>query len=110
MCSIDAYEKHKPSSMDDGSSGGVNVLPSNLTTEALVSLSATIYFIDSWLQWLEHNSLERSNIYFETMKCMYQKITIELTKPLIHKENSNNYYMLLEVIGTWTNWTRIFRP
>ena len=36
MCSIDAYEKHKPSSMDDGSSGGVNLLPSNLTTEALV--------------------------------------------------------------------------
>ena len=57
MCSIDAHEKQYTSSIDYGSSGGGNVLPSNSKTEALVSLSATIYFIDFWLLGLEHNWL-----------------------------------------------------
>ena len=62
MCYIDAHEKNQQSYIDDVSSGGGNVLPSNSTTEALVSLSATIYFVDCWLKWLEQNSLERSNM------------------------------------------------
>ena len=65
MCSIDAHDKHKPSSFDDGSSGGGRALPSNSMTEALVSLSVTI---DFWLKCLEQNFLEPSNMYFETMK------------------------------------------
>ena len=55
MCSIDAYEKENPSEYDDGSSGGGYLLPLNSTTEALVSLSATIAFIGCWLQGLEQN-------------------------------------------------------
>ena len=36
MCSIDAYEReHQSYSFDDGSSGGVCLLPTNSTTEAL---------------------------------------------------------------------------
>ena len=45
MCYIDAHEKQKSSCVDDGRSGGT-VSPLYSTTEALVSLSATIYFID----------------------------------------------------------------
>ena len=62
MCSIDAHEKN-PSEHDDGSSGGGYPLPSNSTTEALVSLGATIF------NWLLAKSLRTkfsrtlSNIY-----------------------------------------------
>ena len=38
MCSIDAHGKHKPSYFGDSSSGGCNALPSNSTTETLISL------------------------------------------------------------------------
>ena len=41
MCFIYAHEKHQPSSADDDNSGGGNSFPSNETTEALVSISAT---------------------------------------------------------------------
>ena len=86
MCSIDAHEKYHPSYFDYGISGGGNTLPSNSTTEALVSINATINFIDCWLQILEHNFLERSNMYFETMKNMFQKIPVELPKPIFYTE------------------------
>ena len=52
MCSIDAYEKQQPSSVDDSISGGGNAPPSNSTTESLVSLSATINFIYFWIKCL----------------------------------------------------------
>ena len=48
MCSIDANEKEHQSSFDDGSSGGGCPIPSNSTTESLVSLGATIDFISCW--------------------------------------------------------------
>ena len=50
MYSIDAHEKQQPSSVNDDSSGDGNALPSNLTTEALISLGATIDFIDCWIK------------------------------------------------------------
>ena len=86
MCSIDAHEKQHPSSFYDGSSGGGSVLPSNSTTDGLVSLSATIYTIYFFLKGLEHNYLKFSNMYSETMKCMFQKISCELPKALSNKE------------------------
>ena len=55
-CYIDAHEKNQPSYIYYGSSSGGNLLPSNSTTKALVSLNATIYFIDCWLKYLEKNS------------------------------------------------------
>ena len=57
LCSIDAHEKEDPSLFDDGSSGGDYTLPLNPTTESLVSLSATIDFIDCCIQGLKHISL-----------------------------------------------------
>ena len=57
MCSIDAHEKQQSSFIDDGSSGGGNNLPSDLTTESLVSLSETIDFIYCSIKCSEHNSL-----------------------------------------------------
>ena len=57
MCYIDAHDKHLPLSVDDGISGGVNALPSNEKTKAIVSLSATIYFIDCWLKCFDQNYL-----------------------------------------------------
>ena len=85
MCSIDAHKKQQPSYIYYGSRGGGNALPLSSTTEALVSLSATIDFIDFWLKLLEQNYLQRSNMYYQTMECMYQKIPVELPKPLILK-------------------------
>ena len=71
MCSIDAHKKQNPSYIDDGNIGGGNVLPSNSTTEALVSLSTNIDLIDCWLKSSEQNSLEHSNMYFEIVECMF---------------------------------------
>ena len=46
MCSIDSYERdHKPSSYDDGSSGGGYPLQTTSTIEALESIGETIDFI-----------------------------------------------------------------
>ena len=86
MCYIDSHEKHQPSSIDDGKSGGGSALPSNSTTEALILLSATIDSIDCCLKLLYHSYLERSNMYIETMKGLFQKIPVQLPKPKIIKE------------------------
>ena len=80
MCSIDAHTKN-PLEHDYGSSSVGYPLPLNQTTEALVSLSATINLIVCWLQALEHNFLELCNMYFFAMKNMLQKISVELPKP-----------------------------
>ena len=85
MWSIDSHEKYQPSYFDDVSSGGGNASPSNSTIEALVSLSETIDFIGCCLKCLEHNSIELSNVYFQNIECMFQKITVELPKALIRK-------------------------
>ena len=100
MCFIDAYDKQHPSYVDDVSSGGGNVLTPNATTEALVSLGETIDFINFWLKYFDHTFLACSNMYIETMQYLFQKVPVQLSKPLILKENSNHYYILLEVIGT----------
>ena len=63
MCYIDAHEKQQPSFVNDIIRGGGNVLPSNATTEALVSLSATFDFIHCWIKCFGHNYLEHSNVY-----------------------------------------------
>ena len=95
MCYIDAQEKHQPSYFDDGISGGGNALRSNSTTAALFSLSVTVDLNDCWLQGLEKNYIEHSNIYFENMKNM--KTPVELSKPLSHKKKLQS---LLHAIGS----------
>ena len=80
MCYIDAHEKQHPSSYNGGSSGGGNALPSNLTTEVLVSLGANVDFIYSWIKCFDYNDLAFSNIYTETMQDFLKKIPIQLPK------------------------------
>ena len=80
MCSIDAHEKEYPSSCDDGSSGKGCPIPSNSTIDALVLLGATIDFIGCWPKALEHNALERCNMYVLNMNKLFQKIQVELPK------------------------------
>ena len=74
------HMKKNPSEHDDGSSGGGYPIPSNSTTEGLVSLSAIIDFIGSWLQSLKNNVLECCYKYFFAMKTMFHKIPVELSK------------------------------
>ena len=62
MYYIDVHEKQQPSYFDDGRSSGGNELTPNSTTIALFALSETIDSIDCWIQGLEKNSLECSNI------------------------------------------------
>ena len=100
MSYIDAHEKHQPSYFDDNRSGGGNLLPSNSTTEALVSLSTTINLVNFWLQCLEHNYIESSYMYCETMKGMFQKFQFNFLNHLVIRGKANNYYMLLDVMGT----------
>ena len=86
MCSIDVHEKVDPPEQDDGSIGGVYPLPSNSTTEALVLLGTTIYFIGCWLKDLEQNVLERCHMYVFTMNKLFHKIPVELPKQPISEE------------------------
>ena len=79
MSSIDAYEKeHQSSICDYGSISGGCPLPKNSTIEILESLGATIYFIGCWIKSLEHNFLERCNLYTHYMEELFQKIPVEL--------------------------------
>ena len=81
---------------DDDSSGGGFTLPPNSTTEALVLLSATIYFIFCWLKALEHNVLECCNMYVFNMNKLFQIIPVELpNQSIIRKERQS----LLHAIG-----------
>ena len=85
MCSIDQHEKYPTSSVDDSGSFGGNVLLSNSRTEASVSISVTIDFIDCWLKWFDCKYLERFNMYIETMPDLFHKIPVQLPKPQSHK-------------------------
>ena len=96
MCCIDAHEKEHPSSYDYGSSGGVFLLPSNSTTEALVLLGAIIDFIGCWLKYLERNVLQLCNMYVLNMRKLFQKIPVELNKQPSPREKRKS---LLHAIG-----------
>ena len=97
MCSIDAYEKeHQLSSCDDGISGGGCPLTTTSMTEALESLGATIDFIGCWLKALEHNFLERCNLYTRYMEELFHKIPGKLPNKPSPKEKRKS---LLHAIG-----------
>ena len=81
---------------DNRSSGSDYTMPLNSTTEELVLLSKTTDFIGCWLQALEHNFLDRCNMYFVAMKNMFQEILVELPKPPTPKEKHQS---LLHAIG-----------
>ena len=100
MCFIDTQRKGNPSEFYVGSSCGGYPLPLNSITEALVSLSATTDFIGFWLQGLEHNFLEISNMNFETIKNCFRKPQLNFLNLLVIRKNTNLYYMILEVVGT----------
>ena len=57
--------KNNLSENDDGNNGDGYTMPLNPTTEELISLSETIYFIGFCLQGLKHNVLERCNIFLK---------------------------------------------
>ena len=57
-----------------------------MTTEALVSLSATFDFIDCWLRFFDQNYLEQFNMYIGTMKGLFEKTSVQLSEPQSLKE------------------------
>ena len=99
ICSIGAHEYKNQSLHDDEISSGGYPIPSSSTTEVLVSLSPTLDLIGCWLQALEHNFLERCNMYIFPMKNTFQRIPVEIPKPPSPKEKYPSLYMLLEVVG-----------
>ena len=91
--------KKNPLEHDYISSGDSYQMPPNSTTEALVLLSATIDFIGCWLQALEHNLLDICQMYINDMKKLFLKYQLNFLKHLFQRRNTNNYDMLLEVVG-----------
>ena len=83
MCSIDAHEKEHQSSFDYSSSGEGCPLPSNSTIEALDFLGTTIDFIGCWIKSLEHNFIERFNMYVFTVICFRENPVKRPNKPQI---------------------------
>ena len=82
-------KKKNPQQHDDGSSGGGYPIPLNSTTEALVSLIVTINFIGCCLQGIEHNILERCNVYIFATKKLFRKIPVKIPKPPSPKEKTS---------------------
>ena len=99
MCAIDAYANNNPSEHDDLSSGGGYTLLSHSTTEKLVLLGVTIYFIGCWLKPLEQNVLECCHMYIFAMQKLFLKSQLNFLNHLSQRENTNPYYMLLELVG-----------
>ena len=48
---------------------------------------------------MEHSSLERSNMYFQTMVYMFKKIPVKIHKPLSLKERRKR--SLHAIVGEW---------
>ena len=85
MCSVDAHKKYHQSSCDDGSSGEGFPILSNSATEALDFIGATIYFICCWIEALEHNFIERCNLYAFNRVNLFQKVPFEIPNQPIPK-------------------------
>ena len=83
MCSINVHEKEHQYSCDYVRRGEGCPLPSNSTTEALHLLGATIYFINFWLKYFEHNFIERCNLYYHNMDKLFQKIPVKFPNQTI---------------------------
>ena len=88
--SINAHKKN-PLENDYGISSGGYPIPLNSTTWSLISLSETIDFIGCWMQALEHNFLERCNMYSFAMNKLFQEIPVELPKPPVPRKKKKNY-------------------
>ena len=96
ICSVDAHEKQHLSSCDDGSRGGGFQKKLNSTTEALDLLGATIDFIGFWIKTLEHNFIERCNLYAHNMEKLFQKIPVKIPNQPSPKKKLKS---LLHAIG-----------
>ena len=102
-CVLLMHTKQNSSEHDDVVSGGGYPIPSNSTTEELVSLSATIDFIGCCLQALEHNLLERCNMFFFAIKNYFRKSQLNFLNQILLRKKTNHYYMILGMVGIWTN-------
>ena len=96
MCYIDAHGKVHQSYIYDGSNGGVCPIPTSSTTESLELIGAIIDFIGCWLKSLEHNFIERCNLYTHNVDLLFQKTNVKSPNhPSMKKKNKS----LLHAIG-----------
>ena len=63
MCYIEAYYIFHTTGNEDASSCGGILIIYGSTTDAIKSLSHTLKFIDSWLQWFENNYFQETILY-----------------------------------------------
>ena len=70
-----------------------------MTTEALESLGSTIDFIGCWLKALEHNFIERYNLYTHNMDLLFQKTNVKFTNKSSPKEKCKQ--LLHAIRGDW---------
>ena len=61
-------------------------IPLDSKTWALSWLGETFDLNDSWLKGFDQNYQDRPNMYIEDMKDLFNKIPVQLPKPLNHKE------------------------
>ena len=89
MCPIDAHEKN-PSVHNYGNSGGGYPILLSSTTEALVSISATIDFIGCCLQALD-KTFARTLWYvcFCNVKLFFRKSQLNFLNHQVHRKNTN---------------------
>ena len=65
---------------------GDRSIPKNATTEALVSLGATLNFIDIWFKLFEDNYDARCVAYITATKDMFKQRPQTMSKPLTPKQ------------------------
>ena len=67
---------------DEASSGGYIPLPSNSTEGAIISFGLTLNFIKSWLKSFKIYYYIWTEIFYEEMLELFQKIPITLPRPV----------------------------
>ena len=78
MCSIWVHDINHPTLNYYSISGAVILFPQDSTENVWVSFDLTLRFVDSWLQSFKRNYLHRTTIYFDKIRCLFNKIPVTI--------------------------------
>ena len=90
-CSLVAHDKKLPAYEDYEIIIGYRLIPKHVITEALVSLVATLIFIDIWIKLLEDNYDARRVAYITATKEMFKQIPLTMIKAFTPKKSPETY-------------------
>ena len=99
MCYLVAHDNMQPNYEDDESSIGDRSIPKDETTKALTALGAILNFIDIWIKLFLDNYNARCDAYVNSMKEMFNKISLTMSKALNPKQKVQK--LMTDIGGGW---------